>query len=409
MSALPAPVALVDAQRELVAIDRRGVFHPLTRDPSTAGLWGALSAGSDSSPWRAPPPSLVPGEGPARSTWAWPTWSPDGRRLACFRYGPGADGVTSSAFVHVLDLDGVHAAELLDLEGRLPIYLQWSPDQRHLALLSQAADRLHLSLTRPDEPGVEVPLADGSPLFFAWTGGRRPRVAAFVGSGSNAHLGVYDPSGHATTRLPGVPGNFCTPIVLGDRFAYVAWHGGRSVICTAELGDTEPTPLETLDGLAALVRSPDGAQLARAIAPGGDGTAYRDLGVIDLTTGRVHPVSDRPCLAFLWLPDGSGFVTAHVDTEKNLLVWSRQPLHGPAEPFLSMVPSRDLGFYLRFFEQYAESHPILDPTGQHLLLGGVLPGREGDQARVWQVRITDGRAEALAEGLFGVYGPGGAD
>ena len=72
-----------------------------------------------------------------------------------------------------------------------------------------------------------------------------------------------------------------------------------------------------------------------------------------------------------------------------------------------MFPSRDLGFYLRFFEQYSESHPIVSPDGRYLLLAGVLPGRDDDRSRVWHVRTDDGHADAISDGLFAVYGPTG--
>ncbi len=416
MNALTAPIALVDDERQIVVVGRDGRFVPLTRPEVGRGLWDALTpSASDTSEWatvdRTQPLPRAGDAAENTSTWSWPTWSPDGRQIACFRFGKGEDA-GHSTFVDVLDIDGLRASELTDLKGRLPVYLQWHEQGRDIALLSQREERLVLSAVRPAEPGVEAILADGSPLFFSWLSGR-PRVAAFVGNASGGHLGIYDPRTHAATLvLPGQPGNFCTPVTLrdptidADRVLYVAFHEGRTVILAGTPGSAETRVYEPVEGLVALVPSPDRQRLARSIAPAGDGTPYRGLAVIDLTSGTVTPVSDRPCLAFLWVPDGSGFVTAHVDTDRNLLVWSKVPLNGEPELLIEMYPSRDLGFFLRFFEQYADSHPLIDPTGQFLLLSGVIPGRD-ERSRIWQVRLSDGRAEAVADGLFGVYGPSG--
>jgi hypothetical protein len=74
-----------------------------------------------------------------------------------------------------------------------------------------------------------------------------------------------------------------------------------------------------------------------------------------------------------------------------------------------MYPTRDLGFYLRFFEQYAQSHPLVDPDGRFLLLAGTFADNDGDNTpHLWRIGLDDGSAEQLGEGLFGVWGPASA-
>lgn len=413
MSALSAPIAFVDEDRQIVVVDRDGRFHPLTRDADHPGLWDVWArSASDQVGWvdtdRIHPPRPAADADERGSTYSWPTWSPDGRRLACFRFGRDDEGA-ATAFVHVLDVDGVSAAELVNLDTRLPIYLQWSADGRYLGVLSQRDDRLMLSVARPDSPGIDTKIADGSPLFFTWTAvGTTMRLAAFVGTATGGHLGIYDPRKlAATVILPGLPGNFCTPIAADGKILYVAWLEGRTAVVMASAGAAEAEPIETVDGLVALVPGPGGKLIARAIAPGGDGTPYRQLAILDVETREVRPLLDRPMLAFLWMPDGKALLVAHVDTERNLLVWTRVPLEGPEVQLLEMFPSRDLGFYLRFFEQYSESHPIVSPDGRYLLLAGVIPGRDDDRSRIWQVRTDDGRVDPISDGLFAVYGPTG--
>jgi hypothetical protein len=143
------------------------------------------------------------------------------------------------------------------------------------------------------------------------------------------------------------------------------------------------------------------------VAQGGDGTPYGDLAVIDVATGTVTKVTDATCLAFLWMPDGSGLVTARVDTERNLMAWHRIDLDGTTTHLVDMYPTRDFGFYLRFFEQYTQSHRLIDPTSSTLLLAGGVHG-QGDPhntSALWEVPLRGGPPKRIADGLFGVYGP----
>ena len=388
MNVLEANIAYVDVSRQIVLLDRRGRRIPKTAPDDAPVVW---------SPWVARQADL--------STWSWPTWSPDGQRIACFRI---SGGDTRTAHVYVLEARGIRSSEVIELGERLPIYLQWSSDGRYLAVLSQREERLSLSVTWPEDVGREVILGEGSPLFFTWAGANR--VAAFVGTGTTGgQICLLDPARPTVgTRLPGIPGNFCAPIWLGDSLMYVARHAGHTALVVGRETDPDLEEIEPVDGLVALVASPDRRHIARAVAPSGDGTPYRHLAVIDAKTREVRPLTDRTCLAFVWCPDGERLVLARVDTTRNLLEWHLVDTRdGSSRHLVDMHPTRDLGFYLRFFEQYAQSHPIVDPTGQYLLVAGGLHGKNelSDTPRLWQVSLEDGKTEDLGEGVFAVYAP----
>lgn len=384
-----APIAWISTDREVMVLARDGRTFSHTLDEPL--LWGTWSLGS-----------------PESAAFSWPTWSPDGRSLACFRL-PG-DG-TASARLYVHDVGDVSSTEAADLGSRLPIYLSWDPDGSQVAVLSQDDDLLHLTTAPWNPTGDERHLAEGSPLFYTWAG--PGRLAAFIGEpeGPGSRLALLDPSGRSPTLdLPGSPSNFCAPLWVGDRVVYVTSRNGHSQVLAADLETDEVRELELLDGLVALVASPDGHRVARAIAPDGDGTPYYRLGVLDLRDGEVREIIDMPCLAYLWAPDGETLLVARVDTDRNLLEWLRVDPDGQGVDHLcSMYPTRDLGFYLRFFEQYTQSHPLIDPTSRHLLVTGTMAHQGRDSTPyVWQVDLETGEAEALAEGLFATYGPTGA-
>ncbi|MEO0605316.1 MAG: hypothetical protein AAF211_28055, partial [Myxococcota bacterium] len=306
--------------------------------------------------------------------------------------------------VWVSDVSGVSGAEVGSMGARVPIYLQWSPSGRRIAVLSQAEQELVLTEADPTGQLHDRELLRGSPLFFTWLPG--DRLAAFVGEGvpPENRLVVLSPSGQRR-ELPGSPGNFCAPVVIDRGLAYVAHQDDRVVVLASTYDGRHVTELEAIDGLAALVASPTGPWLARAISPDGSGAPYRQLELLDLHTAERRPVTDDPCIAFFWLPSGDGFVMANREADEAVVHWSRVDLEGRSESLVDLVPSRDSRVYLRFFEQYSPSHPIVDPAGRWLVLCGTLPGESDAPSRVWLVPLDGGAPEPIGEGLFGAFAP----
>lgn len=383
------PIAYVCPERQVHVIDETGTHTPQTSASPDPLVWGN---------WATSKTHTV--------EHSWPTWSPDGKRIACFRIPQGG-----APRVLVLEVNGIESSELVDLGSRLPIYLFWSPNGQQLGVLSQSlsddGDKLSLTCLRPDKLGFERQICEGTPLFFTWFG---ERIAAYVGGASTGAtcLSVTDPGGRLPTDiLPGVPSNFCAPVALGDQLLYVGIHKGGTHIMRAGIGDSTPKLIQPVDGLVGLVASPDHTMIACAVAPGGDGTAYRNLSIIDVASGNIREVIDLPCLGYFWTPNSKAIVIVSVDTHRNLMTWSTVNLNGDIDPISEMVPTRDFGFYLRFFEQYSQSHPIIGPSSTHILASGEVFGAHGQGEKVgtWEIPLDGSRPTQISDGVFGVYGP----
>lgn len=354
-----------------------------------------------SRPLTEPGPSWASWSQSTRDHFAWPTWSPDRTRIASFHMTRD-QGI--GARIRVSDVDGLAASESEGMGSRMPIYLAWSPDGRRIGTLSQLERRLNLASTGVlPSPESEVDLAYGSPLFFTWCG---DQIAAFIGPNTTepARLVLFDPSGAAPfLRLPHTPRNFCAPVWLDPGLIYVAaWDGGTSIL-RVSTKSLVARPLAEVDGLAAVVASPTGAHLALATAPDGDGTPYRGLCLIDPRDGHRTPLFDGACLAFLWTAAGDALIVAQVDAKANALQWYRVELDGRTERLALSRPSRELAFYLRFFEQYSTSHPIVHPDGTDILLAGEDDPLPGAPSRILRVPLDGGDPIDLGEGVFGVY------
>lgn len=386
-----APIAIVDGRRQILVVDRTGTPRPQT------GPQGLLWAS-----WGRHDPTDIH---------AWPTWSPDGNRLAAFR--TAKNGRHSRVWVN--DIQGVHGAEVADMGGRVPIILQWSLDGARLAVLSQDSDELVLQIADPRGDVRDKELLRGSPLFFTWVEGRR--LAAFIGEGSptRPRLAVVSP-GRSRHELVGAPGNFCAPVMTERGLVYVAHVRGQIAIMVSSLDGAKVRELEPVEGLAALLASPDGRHLARAASPDGTGNPYDSLELLDLDTAMTTPVTERTCVAFFWCgspapvspdsdepPDG-GMVLACTESDATVSWWyvgfdgSERLLH-------TLVPSRDCRAYLRFFEQYVPSHPIVSPDGTQLVVCGRPPGDDEGPSRVFLVPLDGAPPEELGEGLFASFAP----
>ncbi len=377
---IPTSIAYIDAQRQLFVLDPTGTRHP--------------ASGGDDLLW------ATWGQTPLVDVHSWPVWSPDGRLLAAFRIARAGDNNR----VWVTDLASVHSVEVGAMDARVPIYLQWSIEGDRLAILSQDNNELVLQVADPRAEVRDVELLRGSPLFFSRVAGGR--LAAFVGEGTptTPQLAVIHPDGRRLD-LSGTPGNFCAPVALPRGVAYVAHARNQVVVLASSLDGSQVQELEVVDGLVALLASPDGRFLARAISPDGSGSPYHDLSLLEISTAKLAPITDRPCLAFFWLPSGDGLVIASKEEDRTEVSWSRVDLDGTLHPLMDLVPSRDTRVYLRFFEQYGPSHPIVDPTGRVIVLCGALSGDDDGPSRVFLVPLDGSPPEEIGDGLFATFAP----
>jgi hypothetical protein len=370
--------AVVDDRRQIAIVDPSGKRRSLTGADDL--LWAA---------WGRNEPDDVH---------SWPTWSPDGRSVASFSIARDGRG----SRVLVSDSTGTTAQEVAELGKRMPIYLRWALEGDALAVLSQGEDDLGLLLADPRGATTARDTVRGSPLYFTWLSGRR--IAAFLGEPGGPVLTLLAPDG-TRTKLPGVPGNFCAPVALDDdRIAYVAHHRQRVGILVGRTDGTGTRELEIVDGLVAIVASPDGRSLARAIAPDGSGTAYRDLRLLDVESGRTRKISDDECTAFFCLPDTDELLVARRHDRKGTFSFHRSGPDGLGAPLIELEVSRDLRFYLKFFEQYTPSHPIVDPAGRSLIVAGTKAGASSG-ARLYLVPLDGGEVEEVGEGVFGTFAP----
>jgi hypothetical protein len=359
--------------------------------------------------------TFSPTEAPAMASWhdargalhAWPTFSPDGKNITCFRV---TDPQGQGSQVLVTDPAGVRQVHLAELRDEMPVYLSWSPDGSMVGWLTQASDRLVAYCAASDGTGPVHTVIDGRPLFFTWM---KNQVAAYVGSlapdspADAPRLLVLSPGQKDAVAVHAHPERFCMPINVGYHLIYVARHGPQNHVVRTHIHTRQTQPIgEAVDhgDLTGIVINPSRTRIARAGAPSGEGAPYHDLVIHDLESNTWRNTGVPRCVAFTWCGDDK--LIAYVDEPRSEMVRIVVVNETDTQVLTRFRPSREYTFYLRFFEQFTSSHPVTSPDGTRLLLAG-LPAYSGDVqvSHLWEVDIVSGKVNDIDEGVFGVYAP----
>ncbi len=106
---------------------------------------------------------------PIRSIYQYPTWSPNGRRLA-FVGLRNTESLGPEAVLYTGSSDGKNLVKTFISQNSFPFYLFWSPNSESVTFLTNTADETNLSLymTATSEMDSKI-VSTGQPFYWDWS------------------------------------------------------------------------------------------------------------------------------------------------------------------------------------------------------------------------------------------------
>lgn len=354
----------------------------------------------------------------AAAGWAfrWPTYSPDGRRLAFAAYRERQGRVQRAAIV-AADLRAETAAALLESSDLAPIYLYWAPDSRRLSALVQRAQELELLLLDAARPGHSQLLAQGNPLYWSWAPHSRALAVHLGGdarvSGVAWHgLLHLDSDGAREERFSDRPGGYRAPAWSSDGayLAYVALVGGVPILSVRDR-EGQVTRLTPSNTDLAFAWAPGSDRLAYASTVSAGAQIYQGVEVARADGSQRRRLTADTLAAFFWAPDGTRLAYVGVDPAERALYWAVVGLDGKEPRRLpGFIPSDDFAFQLPFFDQYAQSIQLWSPDGRRLVYAAERQDQRAngstmaDQVHLLELE-PEPRDSVLAPGRAAVWAP----
>lgn len=360
----------------------------------------------------AAPRCLTPGEPDAAFTW--PTWAP-GRDAVAVMRRVRDDGQRGAVELRAV-ADGA-ARRLWTARDGGPVFLHWAPGGRHLGMLVQEADDLHLLVAEREGDSART-LLSGAPLYWSWAPDGAALVAHVGGHfrrGQDARVVLVRPDAgpDAVEVLSARPLGFRAPAWEpgGARLAYAAadYADGRAlVVLDTRTGQSEE--VAAVGHAPAFVWAHAGGRLALA-AERTDAGLYEGLSVLDVASGEERRLPRR-ALAFFWTPADDALLCVGVDAAGEVLTWERvDPASGAARPLAQFAPTQELALLLGHFDQYAPAVRLYSGDAAALLFAHTSQdsrhnGHSAEHAGLWLVTDADPPAlRHLAGGSIGFFAP----
>lgn len=341
----------------------------------------------------------------AQHQYSQPTWSPDGDKIAWAEVD-NRSGELKSALM-VSQFNGL-TRNHFDIPFA-PFYLQWSPDESHLAYLSnwlnldQATATIALRLVDLSAVTDTIStLAKGEPLYLVWSP-NSDRILIHI---DNERLEFWNTAGQGSP-LDQTIAAFPTPqwSSNGSRLLYAVGKQGVQKLILADDKGNQLQEITDYDQSITFSLSPDDMRIAYAVTPSSINiAAFGPLYVVDLAGNRTSEIADKPVLAFFWSPDGAKLAYLVTDDSGSQLrlrwyVWDGKQ----NTAYAAIVPSQTfMEGYLQFFDQYARGMSIWSPDSTAFAYAA-FDDQTGNN--IWVQRLDATEPEDVSPGVFVAWSP----
>lgn len=349
--------------------------------------------------------------------YAWPTFSPDGSKLAFAWAGPRADGNLFG--ISCYDFKTRQTLDIFGSESQRVVYISWTPDGKNLSFLLDERQGLSLILAEIKEHAPARIVMSGAPLFFDWSRDAGKLLvhsrAADPSEGESIELVSVTPTNQTVERVLAkgrVP--FKTPCWSADgrHLAYIANFAAETYLVVADADGTHPRTLASLPvGMSSFVWSPDSREIAFSTEVIGEQGVFHGIDLLDIGTGKTRQLTRDNVLAYFFSPDARYLAYVSVPEDRPYYTWKLIDLkHARVRTLDNFLSTQLEALAYRFFDQLAVSHTIWSPDSKEFVYAGVRILGEPHQAlplapppSLWIVSTQDGKSRSVAPATLAFY------